>query len=433
MDIGKLKQKILDIAIRGKLVPQNPNDEPASVLIEKIRKEREELIKQGKIKRDKNESYIYKSSDNCYYEKIGNDIKNITEELPFEIPNNWCWCRLKNLSSSISAGGDKPNIFSKQKTNECKIPVFSNGIEKDGLFGFTNEAKIFKECITISARGTIGFTCVRKKPFVPIVRLITIIPKDIIMTEYLKIVCDALLEKGEGTSTPQLTVPFIKEKLIPLPPIEEQYKIINNISIFLTKLNCILDDVGNLNILIDKAKNRILDHYFGDNSCYKSYCEKVGYITDDVEIFDHLRNPINFNERVARLEKALIHYPYYGSTGITGYIDDYIIDGEYVLLGEDAAPFLDKYANKAYIVKGKSWVNNHVHILKSKTNNKFLMHYLNWFDYSNYVSGTTRFKLSQSNMKKIPFPICGIDIKNKIVFEIDEIFKIIDKLKEQLT
>ena len=74
MDIEKLKQKILDLAIRGKLVPQDPNDEPASVLIEKIRKEKEELIKQGNIKRDKTESYIYKGSDNCYYEKIGNEV-----------------------------------------------------------------------------------------------------------------------------------------------------------------------------------------------------------------------------------------------------------------------------------------------------------------------------------------------------------------------
>lgn len=151
-----------------------------------------------------------------------------------------------------------------------------------------------------------------------------------------------------------------------------------------------------------------------------------------MEILDYLRKPINSNERLNRLAKSVVHYPYYGSTGLTGYIDDYIIDGEYVLLGEDAAPFLDKYANKAYLISGKSWVNNHVHILKSKTSNKFLMHYLNWFDYTNYVSGTTRLKLSQSNMKRIPFPKCEINIKNEIVVQIDKIFKMIDNIKEQL-
>ena len=151
-----------------------------------------------------------------------------------------------------------------------------------------------------------------------------------------------------------------------------------------------------------------------------------------MEILDYLRKPINSNERLNRLSKSVVHYPYYGSTGITGYIDDYILDGEYVLLGEDAAPFLDKYANKAYLISGKSWVNNHVHILKSKTSNKFLMHYLNWFDYTNYVSGTTRLKLSQSSMKRIPFLKCEITIKNEIVLQIDKIFKIIDNIKEQL-
>ena len=158
----------------------------------------------------------------------------------------------------------------------------------------------------------------------------------------------------------------------------------------------------------------------------------MGVLTDDVEILDYLRKPINSTERLARLEKASIHYPYYGSTGLAGYIDDYLLDGEYIMLGEDAAPFLDKNASKAYLINGKSWVNNHAHILKSTTSNKYLMYYLNWFDYSNYVSGTTRLKLSQGNMKKIPFPILKKEIKDKIVSQIENTFYIIEKIKEQL-
>ena len=87
------KSKILDLAIRGKLVPQDPNDEPASVLLERIRAEKEELIKQGKIKRDKKESVIFKGDDNSYYEKIGNKLENIDNIIPFEIPDTWQWCR----------------------------------------------------------------------------------------------------------------------------------------------------------------------------------------------------------------------------------------------------------------------------------------------------------------------------------------------------
>ena len=91
--INQTKSKILDLAIRGQLVPQNPDDEPASVLLERIRAEKEELIKQGKIKRDKKESIIFKGEDNSYYEKIGSEVHCIDKEIPFEIPETWEWCR----------------------------------------------------------------------------------------------------------------------------------------------------------------------------------------------------------------------------------------------------------------------------------------------------------------------------------------------------
>ena len=91
--IATTKAKILDLAIRGQLVPQNPDDEPASILLERIRAEKEELVKQGKIKRDKKESIIFRGDDNSYYEKIGANVVNIDDEIPFELPNNWAWCR----------------------------------------------------------------------------------------------------------------------------------------------------------------------------------------------------------------------------------------------------------------------------------------------------------------------------------------------------
>ena len=99
--IDNIKSKILDLAIHGKLVPQDPNDEPASVLLERIRAEKEELIKQGKIKRDKKESVIFKGDDNSYYEKIGDSVACIDAELPFEIPDSWCWARLSSFTEVI--------------------------------------------------------------------------------------------------------------------------------------------------------------------------------------------------------------------------------------------------------------------------------------------------------------------------------------------
>lgn len=168
---------------------------------------------------------------------------------------------------------------------------------------------------------------------------------------------------------------------------------------------------------------------------YVSFCEAV-------DICDTLRKPINSKERSKRIagKKQSELYPYYGATGQVGYIDDYITDGEYVLLGEDGAPFLDAFAPKAYVINGKAWVNNHAHVLRSKKSNKFLCYYLNYFNYKGFVSGTTRLKLTQSSMKQIEIPDPTLSEQERIVARIEELFSQLDsgmetlkKVKQQLT
>ena len=161
---------------------------------------------------------------------------------------------------------------------------------------------------------------------------------------------------------------------------------------------------------------------------------------DVCQILDNKRSPINSSERDVRIKgkpKDKL-FPYYGATGQVGLIDDYLLDGEYILLGEDGAPFLERNRPKAYIVNGKIWVNNHAHILFSK-NNKFLCYYLNYFDYKDYVTGTTRLKLNQSSMKLIPIIYPPLPEQKKIVGKIEELFSELDggiaelkKVKEQI-
>lgn len=156
--------------------------------------------------------------------------------------------------------------------------------------------------------------------------------------------------------------------------------------------------------------------------------------TEAVDICDTFRKPINSSERASRIkgkEQSEL-YPYYGATGQVGFIDDYITDGEYVLLGEDGAPFLDAFSSKAYIISGKTWVNNHAHVLRSKTNNKFLCYYLNSFNYKGYVSGTTRLKLTQAEMKRIPVPVPPLSEQERIVSRIEELFSQLDAGVETL-
>jgi len=164
-------------------------------------------------------------------------------------------------------------------------------------------------------------------------------------------------------------------------------------------------------------------------------------LTDVAKILDNQRKPINSKERDDRISGKEISelYPYYGATGQVGYIDDYLTVGEYVILGEDGAPFLDHRKNKAYLINGRSWVNNHAHILKSYFDNKFLLFYLNSIDYSNYVSGTTRLKLTQGALNTIPFLLPPLPEQRAIVAKLEQLFSELDngiaclkKAQEQL-
>ena len=154
-------------------------------------------------------------------------------------------------------------------------------------------------------------------------------------------------------------------------------------------------------------------------------------LEDCVHILDNQRSPINSEEREKRIagkEKSDL-FPYYGATGQVGWIDNYLFDDERVLVGEDGAPFLEPAKNKAYIVRGKVWVNNHAHVLKAKQEcltNSFLLHYLNIFDYRGYVTGTTRYKLTQAQLKKIPIPLPPLDEQQRIVARIEELFTQLD-------
>ena len=156
-----------------------------------------------------------------------------------------------------------------------------------------------------------------------------------------------------------------------------------------------------------------------------------------VEIHDNERKPINNSERNTRTENKdhSSLYPYYGATGQVGWIDDFLSDQESVLVGEDAAPFLDPIKNKAYLANGKFWVNNHAHILRGLNGlvaNKFILHQMNHVDYRDYVSGSTRLKLTKSALCKMPFIICSYKEQNRIVDKLEELFSELDEGVKEL-
>lgn len=154
------------------------------------------------------------------------------------------------------------------------------------------------------------------------------------------------------------------------------------------------------------------------------------YLTKAAECLDNFRKPINATERAGRNGNV----PYYGATGQVGWIDDFLTDEDLVLLGEDGAPFLDLIKDKAYLITGKAWVNNHAHILRSlfgDTGNRYLLHYLNSFNYAGYVNGTTRLKLTRASMDTIPIPLPPLAEQQRIVDRIESLFAKLDEAKEK--
>lgn len=132
-------------------------------------------------------------------------------------PSGWSVSTLGNVSI-MGAGGDKPQNVSPIKSNLCQYPIYSNGLSEEGLYGFTDKPKIFKESVTVSARGTIGFVCLRHIPYVPTVRLVTLIPKtEIISAKYLYLWLKQLHITGTGTTQQQLTVPDFQKTEILVP------------------------------------------------------------------------------------------------------------------------------------------------------------------------------------------------------------------------
>ena len=150
-----------------------------------------------------------------------------------------------------------------------------------------------------------------------------------------------------------------------------------------------------------------------------------------VDVLDSIRVPVNSDERASRRGEI----PYYGATGQVGWIDDFLFDEEILLIGEDGAPFFDKSKPIAYIVSGKSWVNNHAHVLRARattSTNQYLKHFLDWFEFHDYVNGTTRLKLTQGSMNGIPVRLAPIPEQRRIVAQVEALLASVRSSQERL-
>ena len=253
MTAQKLKNSILQMAVQGKLVPQDPNDEPASVLLERIRKEKEQLIKEGKIKRNKNESFIFRGADNLHYEQVGKEVRCIEDELPFEIPDSWECTRLDNLGiykKGPFGSALTKSMFVPKSDNSIKVYEQKNAIQKNWKLGdyYISKKYYFEKMqsftvnpgdIIVSCAGTIGETYIM--PFnietgiinqalmkMTISRNINV---DYFLLVFNNIIKSVSTKNSKGSAIKNIP-PFsiLKQIIVPIPPREEQERIINKIN-----------------------------------------------------------------------------------------------------------------------------------------------------------------------------------------------------------
>ena len=242
----RLKKSILQEAVQGKLVPQDPSDEPAEALLERIRAEKQRLIKEGKIKKDKHESVIFRR-DNSHYEKLGGVERCIDDELPFEIPENWCWCRLKSIVNVVSARRVHQSDWRSEgvpfyRAREIGKLADTGSVDNE-LFitealytEFSSSGVPHPGDLMVTAVGTLGKTYIVKgsdRFYYKDASVICFENFGKINPAYLKLLMyspymeEQIKQNSAGTTVGTITIVKANEYLIPLPPLMEQQRIVD--------------------------------------------------------------------------------------------------------------------------------------------------------------------------------------------------------------
>ena len=515
MTAQQLKNSILQMAVQGKLVPQDPNDEPASVLLERIRTEKERLIKEKKIKCEKNPSVIFKGADNTPYEKIGDEVRSLADEVPFEIPDSWEWVRLIDVCEYIQRG--KSPKYSPIK----KYPVVAQKCNQ--WSGFSIEKAQFIEPNSLSSYGperllqdndlmwnstglgTLGRMAIYKTAANPYKLAVadshvTVIRplKQFVLPEYLYYyfanpsVQSVIEDQADGTTKQkELATATIKAYLTPIPPLDEQRRI-------LAKLSEVLPVVKNYGVVYDETtamqeafpeslkksilqeavqgklvpqdpsdepaealleriraeKQRLIKEgkikkdkhesiiFRRDNSHYEKL-DGVERCIDDEPPFEIPENWcwVRFGtalvnrdaERiplsVSQREKLDKKYDYYGASGVIDKVDRYLFDKPLLLVGEDGANLLLRSKPIAFIASGQYWVNNHAHVIDAVAgvDLRYIALFINATNLAPYVTGTAQPKMNQEKLNSILVPLPPTNEQRRIVSAFEGIAAIIQQ------
>ena len=479
----QLKASILQYAVEGKLVKQDPNDEPASELLKKIENEKDQLIEEGKIKKSRK-------------------LPAITDEgKPFDIPDNWEWARLEDISTFMSGFAYKSRFYVKSASNQV---IRLGNVKNDHLIldnkqvfiddKYANETNAYK-----IREGNILFTMTgtRKKRdyfFTLLVNKKDVSKRNLYLNQRVgclnhifsvnkkwlnyilksQTILDEVFINETGTAN-QGNIGSAKTMriVLPIPPLEEQKRIVAKIEKLMPLVDEYAESYNRLqkidNEFEDKLKQSVLQYAMEGKLVKQNPSDepaseliknienekaelvregkikkskKLPAITDDEKPFDisdswewvrlgsilynldGKRVPVSVSERN---KKAKV-YDYYGASGVIDKIDNYIFSKPLLLISEDGANLLARRTPIAFIATGKYWVNNHAHVFDGI--NLLFLKYISIFiesiDVSKYVTGTAQPKLNQQNLNKILVAVPPLEEQKRIVAKIEKIMNSIN-------
>ena len=324
MNGKQLKNSILQWAIQGKLVPQDPNDEPASVLLERIREEKARLVKEKKINKDKNESIIYRGEDNSYYEKFlaTGEVKCIDEEIPFEIPSSWEWERWGNISQSIQYGYNAPALENGDIRMVRISDIQANKVLWENVpFCLINASEIETYLLKVNdilfARtgGTVG-----KSFLVEEVPVKAIYAGYLIRTRYSSLLCpyymkafmesqlywEQLKNGTIATAQPNCNGKTLGKMLLPIPPINEQERIVEklrNVSFLIERYGKSQDSLNQLNEQVtEQLKKSILQE-----AIQGRLVPQIAEEGTSQELLEQIRQEKQILVKKGKLKKSALH------------------------------------------------------------------------------------------------------------------------------
>ena len=480
----ELKNSILQLAIQGRLVEQRPEEGTAQELYKQIQAEKQRLIKEGKIKKEK-------------------PLPEITEdEKPFEIPESWMWCRLNDIVAKTVKRGKSPTYIAKSNTlvfaQKCNTKAgyidlsLAQCLDETKLSKYPEEEFMLNNDIVLNStgNGTLGRVGIYRNSDNPNGRPIvsdshvTIIRTNIhVDSEFvfyaLKYYQPYMEKLGSGsTNQTELSAGVVKALLFPLPPLAEQKRIVAKIEELLPLVDRYeaawtrLEDFNRhfpedmkKSILQQAIQGKLVEQRPEEGTAqelYEEICtekqrlikagkirkEKGTYseIKDDEILFDipstwmwvrfgqvminrdAERIPLSVSER-NKLDKI---YDYYGASGVIDKVDRFLFDKKLLLIGEDGANLLARSTPIAYLAEGKYWVNNHAHVLDcidGKLSLEYVMYFINAISLAKYVTGTAQPKMNQEKMNSIPVPLPPLAEQKRIVARLEELLPLCERLK----